>query len=171
MRKGRGFTLIELIVVIIIISILGVLSIGLFSTPSQYSASLSGKQWLTQLRSAQLQALQKQDANSLVQFLAQTNGNEWQLQILFQSNAITEVQVSAKDQRLALSDSDFSSACSALPSANLPLQFFYDGLGRLVASDGSAINNNQRLCFEGGSSVVNLCLAPSGLAYEGTCIN
>ncbi|EAT12441.1 prepilin-type N-terminal cleavage/methylation domain-containing protein [Bermanella marisrubri] len=171
MQKGMGFTLIELIVVVVIISILGVLSIGLFSSPSQYSASLSSKQWLTQLRSAQLQALQKQDANNLVQFLAQANGNEWRLQILFRGNSITQVQVSAKDQRLAFSDSDFSSACSALPSANLPLRFFYDGLGRFVASDGSAINSNQRLCFEGGNSVIDLCLAPSGLAYEGACVN
>lgn len=171
MRKGMGFTLIELIVVIVIISILGVLGIGLLSSPSQYSASLSSKQWLTQLRSAQLQALQKQDANNLVQLLAQANGNEWQLQILFQSNTITQVQVSAKDQRLAFSNSDFSSPCSALPSVSLPLQVFYDGLGRVVAADGSAINSNQRFCFEGGGSNINLCLAPSGLAYEGTCVN
>ena len=77
MTSAKGFTLIELIVVIILISILSAVGIGLFSSSDQYSARLASDRWLAGLRLAQRLSLQKQNASNLVVMTVTSGSDSW----------------------------------------------------------------------------------------------
>ena len=168
MYSTKGFTLIELIVVIVLLSVLSAVGIGLFSAPSQYSARLAADQFLTQLRTAQRLALIKQDPVNLLTLTANQNTNNWNMILTQGVTTVNTFDIERVDTNVRTSTSDFSSACSALPLMAFPAAFYFDGYGNAVNSSRVQANTNRRICFQ-STSTVEVCIGPSGYAYEGTC--
>ena len=168
MYSTKGFTLIELIVVIILLSIVSALGIGLFGAPSSYTARLSSDQWLSQLRMSQRMSLIKQSASDLVVLTISDTGTQWLMELQQGATDISSQSIDKDDVILRGSTTDFSGPCSALPVMALPASWYFDGYGERVTATRVAINVNQRLCFDGNQDV-DICLAPSGFAYRGVC--
>ncbi len=164
----KGFTLIELIVVIILMSILSALSIGLLSGTDNFSTRIISDQWLTSLRLSQRLSLLKQNPTQLLSLNITQNSNAWLLDIRQAGSSLNQFEVDKKQISIHQSISDFASACSALPQASFPLRFYFNGYGNHVNASRIQLSSNQRLCFS-GSQTVELCLSPSGYAYVGSC--
>ncbi len=165
----KGFTLIELIIVIILISILSALGVGLLSGTDGYSARVSSDQWLTSLRLAQRLALLKQSNTQLVTMTVTQSTSDWNVTIDFGALTINSFEIDRNRVNFHNSNSDFASSCDALPSASFPLTLYFDGYGDLVTAARNQLTSNTRLCFESGSTE-ELCISPSGYAYAGTCL-
>ena len=170
MKTTKGFTLIELIVVIILISILSTLGVGLMSGTDQYAARLASDRWLTGLRLAQRLSLQKQNPTNLLSISISQSTDLWSVSIDQASVMISEFDIERERLSIHTSTSDFSSGCSALPLMSFPQLLYFNGYGNLVNSSRAQLTENQRLCFV-GAQTMELCISPSGYSYEGSCSN
>ena len=170
MKTTQGFTLIELIVVIVLISILSAVGIGLFSSTDQYSARLASDRWLAGLRLGQRLSLQKQNISDLVQVTISNGADDWNLSIDQGSVNLSGFSIEKSQLVLRSSTSDFTSACTDLTPTTFPLSFYFNGYGSFVSATRAAITTNLRLCFA-GAQTKELCISPSGYSYEGTCVN
>ncbi|WP_396588349.1 prepilin-type N-terminal cleavage/methylation domain-containing protein [Bermanella sp. R86510] len=169
MGNKQGFSLIELIIVIIIISILAALGMGLFSAPSQYSATVVASQWLSALRSAQSQALQKQSPLQSFRWELDQVGTQWSVTSYWGSEIIDTFDVTFSNLNVTFSQTNFTSDCRALPAVSTPLVLPFNGMGQIITPSGNQEVRNTRLCVI-GDSAQQICIAPSGYAYAGSCI-
>ena len=78
----KGFTLIELIIVITLMSILSALGIGLLSGTDNFSARIASEQWLTSLRLSQRLSLLRQNPTQLLSLNVSQSSSAWQLDII-----------------------------------------------------------------------------------------
>lgn len=170
MGKHQGFTLIELIMVMVLITILSAFAIGLFSSPSSYQPATLYQMWLNQLRFSQRQAFNKAQPNFPLIVSITRNSSDWIFSYSQNGNTLDVYEFEHNDVELLISNVDFLSACSALSSATYPITLRFDGYAERVDNSNNAINTNQRFCFQGRQDL-NICLAPSGYAYGGTCEN
>lgn len=168
--KQQGFTLIELIMVIILLGILSAVGIGLLPSSDQYTARLAADKWLTFFRLGQRMALIKQNASSLVTLTINENANQWQASLVQGTDVLQLSDIDREGVDLKLTTSDFSSACTALASPSFPQTFYFDGNGDHVTAGRAAINSNLRICVVGGGQQQELCLSPSGYAYLDACV-
>ena len=167
MKFAKGFTLIELIVVIILISILSGLGIGLFSTSDQYAARLSMEQWLSAFRFSQRLALQKQSASDVLNINI-IQASDWGVTVNLAATQLDVFELDRQGVNVHSSTSDFASACSALALLSFPATFYFDGYGNSVTSGSVQLTTNTRFCFV-GEDTFEMCLSPSGYAYVGSC--
>lgn len=169
MNSAKGFTLIELIVVIILLSVLGAVGIGLFSAPSQYAVKLAADQWLAQLRFAQRLSFLKQSASEPVMLVVNQSSNNWNSVTRQGSSVFNTFDVEYNSVSVRTSSSDFTSPCNVLPSMAFPKNFYFDGYGNAVDASRIQLSTNQRICLV-ATNTVELCISPSGYAYEGSCL-
>ncbi len=168
MVLAKGFTLIELIIVIILISIVSALGVGLFSGTDGFSARVSGDQWLSSLRLTQRLAMLKQSSTDLVSMTVTQSTSNWNVAIEFAGTTLNDFDIERNRVNFHNSTSDFASSCDALPSASFPITLYFDGYGDIVSAARNQLTSNTRLCFESGQTE-ELCISPSGYTYAGTC--
>ncbi|PIE41061.1 MAG: hypothetical protein CSA49_05360 [Gammaproteobacteria bacterium] len=171
MKASKGFTLVELIAVIIILGILSRFALGLFSAVESVEANIVKNQLLASLRSAQQLALSRQNltATGSVALNVHLVSGNWVFSTTYHDAAspgaatFDVAEIERGNTTLRYSESNFSAACSALPVVT-SLNVEFDG-------DGNLINGNRlRICIV-GEQTINLCVSASGFAYEGaTCL-
>jgi len=164
----KGFTLIELIIVMILISIVSTVGIGMLSGTQAYDARLVADQWLTGLRLGQKLALLRQDASQLLTFTATQGSSEWDLTLAQGGSELNSITLERHNVVLRTSTTDFAGSCASLPQASFPLVFYLNGYGDRVDASRVQANSNVRLCFV-ASQAIELCISPSGYAYGGSC--
>ena len=167
----QGFTLIELITVIILLGILSAFAVSRFSSSQSYSTVVIKNQIIASARLAQQTAMSRSSVNSassVGQTQLQITGdtNNWFLNIT--SGPINYNAQVERDNEQVHYGTDFSASCSALTAATAtPLILNFDGDGNKAPS--SAL----RVCIDTPSASVaskELCISPSGYAYEGACL-
>ncbi len=168
MRIAKGFTLIELIIVIILLSIVSALGIGLLSGTDGYAPRVASDQWLSGLRLSQRLALLRQDASNLLTLNITQSSDAWSMSINQGTNELNRFDIDRNRINMHSSNSDFASACDVLPQSTFPMAFYLNGYGNQVNASRTQLSVNQRLCFVGTQSI-ELCISPSGYAYAGSC--
>ncbi|PIE44077.1 MAG: hypothetical protein CSA50_02095 [Gammaproteobacteria bacterium] len=167
MKANKGFTLIELIAVIIILGILSRVPIGLFATTDSVEANIVKNQLLASLRSAQQLALSRQNltaTGSVAMNMNLVSGN-WVFSTTYHDatspDAVTfdVVEIKNRNTTLRYSSSHFSGGCTAMAAAT-SLTVEFDGNGNVKTGD------RLRICIV-GDQAINVCVASSGFAYEG----
>ncbi|MCG7201390.1 prepilin-type N-terminal cleavage/methylation domain-containing protein [Marinobacter pelagius] len=150
---ARGFTLVELVMVIILIAVVSMLGIGLFANRSAFSPLLATQQ----LSSATLLAQQ-----------AALAGNPSKSVVIRQLSDELQFDAGGETFTLAREGSSLSyrlsgGAFSAIPATGLTVSF--DGTGRVAAPVP-----RQDIDFRvTGSSQFDLCLSSLGAVYQGAC--
>ena len=170
MTSTKGFTLIELIIVIILISIVSAIGIGLLSGTDQYSARLASDRWLAGFRLAQRLSLQKQNSSQIMTVTVTENSESWFFSINQGAFNLSAFDIEKERVQVRGSESDFINGCDTLPLITLPLSLYFSGYGDAISAARVQKTANQRFCFIGGS-VEEICISPSGYAYEGLCQN
>lgn len=166
----QGFTLIELITVIILLGILSAFAVSRFSSSQSYSTAVIKNQLIASIRLAQQTAMSRTSVNSassVGQTQLQITGDtdNWFLNIT--SGPINYNAQVERDNEQVRYGTNTSVSCSALTaSTSTPLVLTFNGDGNRVPATAL------RICVDRPSSAadIELCISPSGYAYEGACL-
>lgn len=163
-KQQQGFTLIELITVIILLGILSAFAISRFPSSQSYSTHIISNQFIASVRLAQQTALSRSsvDINNITDYtqliISEISGN-WNLAISAGAqNYTAQVERGSEQVRFG---TDLVAACSTLTAA--PLTLTFDGEGSRVPAQ------HLRVCIDSTANV-EFCVSPSGYVYEGNCI-
>lgn len=179
--KNQGFTVIEIVIVILII---GIVSVFVFSRQLDgdvYNAAVVRDQVISLARSSQQQALGRSD----VAMIIRPTGNNLVITTVedfVDTNTFTLMQTSSIDMRSVVmaGDVNITDSCSATLSTNTlsnasPMVIQYDELGDLyrggvtsVVGYPIAVTNGMRLCIN-DDPVVSICFSPAGFPFQGNC--
>lgn len=164
----QGFTLIELITVIILLGILSAFAVSRFSSSQSYSTTVIKNQLIASVRLAQQTAMSRASVSSSGQTQLQVSGDSdnWYLNIT--SGPVSySAQVDRGDEQVRYG-TNTSVTCSALTaSTSTPLVLTFNGDGNRIPA------TTLRICIDTPSSSIadiELCISPSGYAYEGACL-
>jgi len=163
-----GFTLIEMVAVLVLLGILSAVAFPRFATFDSYRDRVFRDTLLTSLRLAQRTALSHNSATV-----------DWRLNRSAAQNWLYALDINSAQQMSEILVSDQTIVYSASLSAggniagNLALSntltLRYDQSGNLIwANDGTssgALNSSMQLTANGQQ----LCISLTGFAYEGTC--
>ena len=157
--RQKGFTLIELIMVIILLGVLSVFAMSRFSSGQSYSSAIVKNQLLAALRLSQQTALSRSSSNQNVILTITSAGGSWLFVTSGGGDSFTS-QVEAGVEQIRFG-TNFAAACSSL--STLPLVISFDGDGNRLPQ------SNLRMCVDSDIDY-ELCISSSGYSYEGVCI-
>ena len=159
-KYQQGFTLIELITVIILLGILSAFAISRFPSSQGYSATIIKNQFIASTRLAQQTSLSRSSPVGNVTLNVSVIGGDWSLVVAGAGGASYTAQVDRGSEQVRFG-TNLTAACSALTAA--PLMISFDGDGNRIPKQ------NLRVCIDSDIDY-ELCISPSGYAYEGTCL-
>lgn len=187
--RQRGFTLVEIIVVIIILSILAAVAIPRIGNVSRYDELALRSTVLGSLRLAQKAAL-AQHASTVYWVLERSTDRQWQVSLLIDddiSDATAPTSITPPQLDTAITaDTAFTYSVSLASgteagslSAGENLVVMYNQLGDMIRVDNN-VSLNSAASFPGSGQTVDsslqltddngdFCLSLTGYTYESTC--
>jgi|TARA_B110001454_G_scaffold29420_1_gene28762 MSHA pilin protein MshC len=160
MKFQQGFTLIELITVIILLGILSTFAISRFPQKQGYSTAIIKNQLLASARLAQQTSLSRSSSIDNLIFNVFENSGDWNFVISDGAGTSYEAKIERGSEQIRFG-TNLTAACSSLSTA--PFTVIFDGDGNRIPSQ------NLRICIDSATDF-ELCISPSGYAYEGTCL-
>ena len=155
--RQQGFTLIELVMVLVIIGILSAAGIGLFATRSDFAPFLAKDVLISSSLLAQQRALANQQATSVTLTVSQDADN-WTVQVAQGGTSFDAHAVERAGTALSVDGSTLSNGSS--------VTLTYDRRG----STGSTGSTGSNRCFEfEGAASFDVCVSSEGFAYECSC--
>ena len=154
-----GFTLVELVMVILVVSILSAFAISRSSDTQGYSTTIIKNQFIASARLAQQTALSRASSGN-VSLTVTPTANDWDLRVSGGGGASTNIELERGSESIRFG-TNFTAACSTLSTGVLTIQF--DGDGNRIPAE------NFRVCID-STTDFELCISPAGYAYEGTCL-
>ncbi|GAA3955710.1 prepilin-type N-terminal cleavage/methylation domain-containing protein [Allohahella marinimesophila] len=164
-RYSRGFTLVELILVLLLVSALAVLGIGLFSNTSSYASLALYDQIISQSRLAQQVALGRH-ASTTTRLSISSVDDKY---ILAVSNGVnpgvyqTVRELPREGVQITWKDSG-TTGCGGGSGADFAVHF--DPSGDLISPNG--LRRPTLICLS-GEPQRSVCLSTLGFAHEGPC--
>lgn len=164
-KCAQGFTLVELVMVLVLVGILSAAALGLFASRGSYSAALAKDQFIAAVLQAQQRAL-AQHSGTPVTLRIHQGADEWFVSV-FQGIAPFDTSCATDNAPL------FKDLCIERAGATLQI-------GALTLADGSfrdvnfsAQGNTGELAnlsvVFAGEKAYTLCLTRAGFAFEGAC--
>lgn len=161
-NNQRGFTIVELITVMLLVGILSAVAFFRFSDPEIYKQSLFSTQLQSYLRLTQQIALSSSSSqtDSVQSQLLIKPGSSDQWQIVISNGKQTQNYQVSMNSALYYNDQVVSSG----------LVFSFSGNGDLITAElnSAAQPINKSIALQIGES--SICVAPTGYSYEGACI-
>jgi type II secretion system protein H len=149
-RRGQsGFTLIELMVVVVIIAVLASISVPLFVTRMrERRAQQTALQLAGLYREARMRALGRGAA-----VLVAYDGNDWQVKEGVEGDAASLARTGSTD-------------CKSLPTSGCLTNGWAGDTARSIATfDPKAVSSEMSAVFKDGSNAVDLCFTPLGRTF------
>lgn len=185
MRLNHGFTIIEMIAVVVLLGIVGVVVFSRFSDPSSFNQAAVKDSLITSIRQAQQAALGRSNVTfSIVetadqyQFLVKNGASVLSTQTIASQNIV--LQTGTAEALSTATDS-----CASGTRFDQSVQGFvigFDRRGNIASFDYDANPSTPELNedppsfdFNGVRICVNdlvtasVCVSPAGYAYEGNC--
>jgi MSHA pilin protein MshC len=159
-NSQQGFTLIELITVIILLGILSAFAISRFPSSQSYSTTIIKNQLIASARLAQQTSLSRSSPAENVILNVSLIAGVWNLVVSGAGGNSYSAQIDRGGEQIRFG-TNLTTACSTLAAA--PLTISFDGDGNRTP------NQNLRICIDSDVDY-ELCISPSGYAYEGTCL-
>jgi MSHA pilin protein MshC len=161
----RGFTLVELVCVLVLVSIIGGVMVGRLFDTEAYDERITRDALLSVARAAQQLALSRSNVDLYIQDL----GSE--LRVSARVDGTEETGRSFRKAEVQIR-SDTSAAggpagnCSEISS---PITIAFDLFGELSnATPGGTYMGGVPICLNG--NVTSLCISAAGFAHSGSCV-
>ncbi|PCJ23783.1 MAG: hypothetical protein COA96_11010 [SAR86 cluster bacterium] len=170
----NGFTIIELVIVVLIVGILSALAFSRFFDGQQLNGIILRDQFISAIRSAQKNSLGRAGVVTTIT----PNGGATEVTITTIDGGGTIQSIVLSMESVSLSgDINDTDSCSATTGANAitnsnPLTLSFNELGDLGVSGVTGSTGTPasalRICI---NDIVNesVCVSPSGFAYGGDC--
>lgn len=166
LHKQNGFTLVELVMVILVVTILSAFAISRSSDTQSYRNNILSNQLISAGRLAQQTALSRAaydtslPGSSRVSLQISQSASDWRFRIAG-GNGQTLDTLLERGSESIFAGTNFSAACTTLTPA--PITINYDGDGNRTPSA------NLRICIN-SDTVTELCISPAGYIYSGACL-
>jgi prepilin-type N-terminal cleavage/methylation domain-containing protein len=165
--QQRGFTIVELIAVVILLSILGVFAMGRMTSPAMFAPAIVSEALVAQLRAAQQIAVSRRDA--VVSVTVDQQGADWRLRIESDVDGVMRVERVDADGTTMTATSGGVTGMLDVSSA-LTLSFDHAGDLDAVSIGGVAGVPAAGVAVSvAGDSVRQICIYPSGYANSDAC--
>ncbi len=165
--KQLGFTIVELITVVILLGILSAVAFARMGSSSAFEPAMLMQQIDEELRLAQKLATSRQD--SQISFTLSLNGDQWQCQT---GSSVDGILRTALIDRNNSSIVATSSTESVALSTTTTLSLQMDGIGNLttatLGANSASVDMGIHLLI-GGDSQRNLCIYPTGYVAHAAC--
>ncbi|BBB31508.1 prepilin-type N-terminal cleavage/methylation domain-containing protein [Neptunomonas japonica] len=162
-RQQTGFTLIELVTVLLLLGILSAVAFARLGGVNSFSESLFQQQVLSYLRLAQRTAVAHQGSGAQLN-INRVSTSEWDITLVFATQTLSY----QLDGDNALTFASGASTGSISTGDTLSLVYSDNGdLSELTAPLAADIDASLSLVVAGNRS---LCISPTGFAYEGLCL-
>ncbi|WP_028470100.1 pilus assembly FimT family protein [Neptunomonas japonica] len=162
-RQQKGFTLIELVTVLLLLGILSAVAFARLGGISSFSESLFQQQVLSYLRLAQRTAVAHQGSGAQLN-INRVSASEWDITLVFATQTLS-YQLEGDN---ALTFASGASTGSISAGDTLSLVYSDNGdLTELTLPLAADINASLSLVVAGSRSI---CISPTGFAYEGLCL-
>jgi prepilin-type N-terminal cleavage/methylation domain-containing protein len=174
MPLNRGFTIIELIVVIVLMGLAGAVIIPRLLEPSTFEITSAQDGMIATIRAAQQAAVGR--AN--VTFQITSDGNDWTFAAMSGATPLRTFQVPTDNVLLetgsaASSGNTCATGFDTAVAGDFSLDFKNDGGLQSFTNNASTENvngsfNGVRICLN-DTDAVSACVSPAGYAYAGNC--
>ena len=155
-RKLDGFTLVELVTVILLLAIIGSMVAGRITDPANFDGVVAKDSVLALSRSAQQSALGR--AN--VQLTLTPSGSNIVVSSIVSGAVSTTRSFPTNEVAITAGSVGSGTTCGSI-SSTITLNF--DSAGEIEAVDDDGFP----ICLNGESS---LCISPAGFAHQGACL-
>jgi prepilin-type N-terminal cleavage/methylation domain-containing protein len=172
--RFRGFTVVELVVVIVLLGIVGAVVIPRFLAPNTFNEPAAQDGLLATIRAAQQAAIGR--AN--VTFKITSDSNDWTFAALSGATTLRTLTVPVSDVKLetgsaASSANTCATGFNTAVANDFTLTFKSDGNLASFTNNGTtetvdAAFNGVRICLN-DTIAVSACVSPAGYAYAGDC--
>jgi MSHA pilin protein MshC len=172
--KDRGFTVIELVIVIVIVSIISVVALSRAIRGNTFSGLILRDQIISLSRTAQQSALGRADVVITITPSASLDTVTLTSSYGAGSTIINSVEFDLAPNVITGSVNNTDSCSITLGSAitNLaPFIIRFDELGDLEASGfgaGTSVTDSVKICLN-NRPIDSVCISPGGFAYAGDC--
>lgn len=185
MRLNHGFSVIEMIAVVMLLGIVGTVVFSRFSDPTSFNQAAVKDSLVTSIRQAQQAALGRSDVTfSIVQ-----TADEYQFLVKSGANVLTTQTINSQNIVLQTGTAEALStatdSCASGARFDASVQGFvieFDSQGNIASFDydanpmGPELNedppsfdfNGVRICVN-DLVTASVCVSPAGYAYEGDC--
>jgi len=170
-RRQQGFSLVELVLVVLLISIMGVAITSRFSDPSGFNTLAARDGIISTALAAQQAALGRKN----VTFDINQSGSDWIFEVAASGAVIRSFSVTGGGFDLETGSTTTTGDCSTgfdeAVTSNFSIS--YNNLGNAFAFTNSssspvAIDNGVRICID-DTVALSVCISPGGYAREGDC--
>ena len=164
-RRAPGFTIVELVVVLVLLGILSATALSRFVEPSAFAPGTITATLRAQTHFAALTAQTNADD---ADFLLSPGGGDWIVDVAVSGVSRRQTAVGAANTRIEVAN---GAATADVDAAN-PLTLTFRGDGELVDADLGGATLDPGLGIELrviGDSVYVTCLQPTGTASAGPC--
>lgn len=174
LRKPDGFSLVELVVVIVLLGIVGVVVISRFITPSSFNDVAARDGLAAGIRAAQQAAL----GRTGVTFEIDSSADSWFFVVKEGANTIRTFEIGNRDLVLETGSAAALSGLTCATGYDTALDNFtlsFNSRGNLTNFSNGAINENVDNTFNGVRICVNdtnalsVCVSRAGYASVGNC--
>ncbi len=163
-----GFTIVELIAVIVLLSILGVVAMARLPSPNLFAPAVLAQALISEARLARQIAASRHDAVVTLSVIAEPEG--WRARVSTDVDGIIRSQlIETAGTTIAAS----SGAAAASLDATTPLTVSFDAAGRVGAITIGAVAGSPGLGLQlsiSGDNSRDICLYASGYASDAACV-
>ncbi|MDY6982271.1 MAG: prepilin-type N-terminal cleavage/methylation domain-containing protein [Pseudomonadota bacterium] len=169
-KDRRGFTLVELVVVIVVLGVLAVTVISRMLGSDSFDAAAARDQIVSLVRASQQKALGRRD----VSLTLQPAGDALQatLEALDAGGdplVLESRTIPARGLGIGYALDTASCVTGGLTALNTPLDLRFEAPGNLVSVNGSPLPDaGMRICID-ENPALSLCISATGFAYTGNC--
>lgn len=175
LSANRGFTVVELVIVVALVSIIAFFSMARFLDVGTFDPAVVRDQMVSMIRSAQQKAI----GRSNVVLRVERELQRLRISILDSTGVVQTASMPAANVSV-FADANQTDSCLSPPPANeitetAPLLIAFNGIGDLLSIKAgnpeveTEVETAVRICIN-SDTANSVCVSPAGFAYTGACV-